>query len=95
MTAKVPRELYECDILFADVMENANGARLLPENPDNQPGRSSQLALQRLHSLYRRPEVLFKEFLENVHDERIVPQVRKSAEQRSKLHGEAMLVHVQ
>ena len=38
----------ESDVLFAYVMQDANGAEFVTCQPDNAPPRTTQLALQRL-----------------------------------------------
>ena len=77
MAAKVPGELDERYILLMDIVENAYRTGVFAKNPDDVAAGSSKLALQGLHTLYRRFEMLFKEPLEDFHDDRILPQVRK------------------
>src|SRR5208282_5815590 len=65
--AKMPGKFEEGDIFFAHAIQNANRADLFAEKPDDLAPRASKLALERLHSLDRRMEMLFKKLLENVH----------------------------
>jgi hypothetical protein len=69
-------ELDERQVFLADVMENANRARVLAEDSDDEPSGATELPLQRFHALNRRLEVLFIKSFENIHDEGILPQVR-------------------
>jgi len=47
--AKMPGEFEESNVLFADVIENANGARPFVGQPDDIAPRTAKLALERLH----------------------------------------------
>ena len=60
-------KLKESYVLFANVMQNADGCVLLAGHAENPAPGSAQVPLQRLYPLRRRVEVLFKEPLENVH----------------------------
>ena len=47
--AKMPGKFEESDVLFAHVIQNANGAELFAGKPDDFAPRTAELALQRLH----------------------------------------------
>ena len=64
----MPGKFEESNILFADVIQNADRAELFAGKPDDLAPRAAELALQRLHPLDRRVEMLLKELFENVHE---------------------------
>ena len=66
----MPGEFEEGGVLFAHVIENADGSDLLACKPDNFAPRAAQLPLQGLHLLDGRVEVLLKKTVENVHEVR-------------------------
>ena len=63
----MPGKFEESDVFFAHVIQNADRAELFAGKPDDLAPRTSKLALERLHSLDRRVEMLLKKFFENVH----------------------------
>ena len=67
VTAKMPGEFQKSDVLFAHVIEDADGADLAGVEADDAASGATELALQRLDVLDRRAEVLFEEVLEDVH----------------------------
>ena len=64
----MPGKFEESDVLFAHVIQNANRAEFFAGKPDDLAPRTAELALQRLHPLDRRVEMLLKKLLENVHE---------------------------
>ncbi len=60
VAAKMPGKFEEGDVLFAHVVQNANRAEFAAGKPDDLASRTAELALQRLHSLDRRVEMLLK-----------------------------------
>ena len=75
VTAKMPREFEECGVLFPNVVQDSNRTEFVVGEPDDIATGAAELALQRLHALGRRVEMLLKEFLENVHEELSTVQV--------------------
>jgi hypothetical protein len=68
--SKVPGKLKECNILFTDVVQNADRGLLPGRKPDDIPSRPSKLPLQRLYLRGRSVKMLLKKLLENVHNRR-------------------------
>src|SRR5258706_420023 len=64
----MPGELQECNVLLADVIQNANGAMLFVGKADDFPPRPAEFPLQRLHPRGGRAKPLLKKPLENVHN---------------------------
>src|SRR5208282_643932 len=71
VTAKVPGKFEEGDIFFTHIIENADRADFAAAataiEPDDLAPRPAELALQRLHPLNRRVEMLLEESFENFH----------------------------
>ena len=61
MAAKMAGKLEKGDILLAHGVENADGALPRAGKPDDDAPRAAELALQRLHALGRRLEMLLEE----------------------------------
>ncbi len=60
MPAKMPGKFKKGDVLFAHVVQNADRAESAAGQPDDLAPRAAELALQRLHLLGRRVEMLLK-----------------------------------
>src|SRR6202158_2083283 len=62
--SKVPGKFEEGNILFAHVIQDANGADFFAGQPDDLATRTAELPLQRLHPLDWRVDMLLKESFE-------------------------------
>ena len=63
----MPRKFEEGDILFGDVVQDADGVCSCAGEPDDAPAGAAQVVLQRLHAQSGRAKVLHKEFFERIH----------------------------
>ena len=63
MPAKMPGKFDEGDVLFANVVQNANRAGIFAGQPDDIAPRPAELAFQGLHLLDRGVEVLLEKCL--------------------------------
>ncbi len=68
VAAKMFGEFEEGDVLFADAVQNADGAVFFVGEPDDLAAGTAQLALQRHDALGRCVEMLLEKFFENVHE---------------------------
>src|SRR5271169_757277 len=68
--AKVAGKFEEGDILLTHVIQNSDRADFAAAaiQPDDLAPRASEFALQRLHSLNRRVEMLFEKSFEDFHE---------------------------
>ena len=77
VAAEVARELEEGDVLFADGIDDADGACACAPTrgcePQNGAAGAAKLALQRLNAVGRVVKVPLEELLKNVHREGRVP----------------------
>src|SRR6185369_17513564 len=64
---KMFREAQECDVLFTDVIDNANRAGLGIAQPNNVAAGTAELSLNGKHAFGSAVEMLLKKFLEDVH----------------------------
>ncbi len=62
MPAKMPGEFEEGHVLFAHVVQNADGADFRARQADDLAPRPAELPLHRLYPLDRRVEVLLEKF---------------------------------
>src|ERR1035437_9385107 len=66
--AKMPRELQERDILFANGIENADGGFSSAGEADDGAAGGAKLALKRLYLLGGQPVMLFEKLFQNFHE---------------------------
>ena len=66
----MPGEFEESGVLFAHIVEDADGAGLFAGQSDDLAPGAAELPLQRLHLRDRRVEMLLEEMVENVHEVR-------------------------
>ena len=76
----MPGKLQKSHVLFADVIKNANRAELATGEPDDLPPGAAELALQRLHQICRRVEMLLKQLLENIHEDATKDNIERGIE---------------
>jgi hypothetical protein len=67
MPAKMPGKFEKSGVLFAYVIQDANRAGFLADQPYDFAPRTAKLPLQRLHSPHWAMEMLLKELLKNFH----------------------------
>src|SRR5436190_20693720 len=61
-------KLQKCRIFFAHIVQHADGAHGAVGKPDDLSPGPAKVALERLHPLHRRAEMLLKKLLEDVHE---------------------------
>src|SRR5581483_296613 len=73
MPAEMPGEFQKCDILFTNVVQDADRSVLATRQSENASPGSSEFPLKRLYTLHWLLEMLFEEMFERFHES--VPKI--------------------